>query len=132
MQKTLWALQQDSYDIKKLYHKILYTMSNFRIQVQGLSSTKILVGGVGGGVGQGLEKLSATMVGRRRKFKVLICLKPLDWLLIFFAFSGTFLNMSRTFLVCQNNFCKPFSFYKGFFIEVQKYFCLKWKHLDLT
>ena len=97
-------------------------MSNLRIQVQGLSSTKI-VRGVGWG--EGLEKMSATMVGRRRKFKVLVCLKPLDWLLMFFAFSGTFLNMSRTFLVCQNNFCEPFSCYKGFFIEVQKYFCLK-------
>ena len=31
------------------------------------------------------------------------------------VFSGTFLNMLRTYLVRQNKFCEFFSFYKGFF-----------------
>ena len=35
-------------------------------------------------------------------------------------FSGMFLNIFRVVLVDQNNLYKPFSFYKGFFIKIQK------------
>ena len=38
----------------------------------------------------------------------------------FLFFSGIFSNIFRVFLVHQNNLCKPFSFYKGFFIKIQK------------
>ena len=96
---------------------MFYTMSNLSIQVQGLSSTKIVGGGRGAGDGARSWKNVGHHGRPTEKFKVLKCLKPLKWLLNFFAISGTFLNMFRTFLLCQNNFCEPFSFYKGFFIE---------------
>ena len=35
---------------------------------------------------------------------------------IFYFFRNIF-NLFRIFLVCQNNFCEPFSFYKGFFYK---------------
>ena len=64
---------------------------------------------------QGLEKMWGTVVRRQRKFQILNGLKRLKWLWQFCAFSARFLNMLWIFLVCQNNFCEPFSFYKGFF-----------------
>ena len=75
--------------------------------------------GGGGGAGQGLEKMSATMVDRQRKCYVLND----KWHINFCHFSETFLNMLRIFIVRQNYFCETFSFYKGFFIKIPKYLC---------
>ena len=109
---------RNMYETRKQWYKksqqvVLFPAYRF---FQGRSSTKI-VGKVGGG--QGLEKMLATMVDRQRKCQVLNG----KWLINFCAFSETFLNMLRIFIVRQNYFCEPFSFYKGFFIKIPKYFC---------
>ena len=65
---------------------------------QGRSGTKI----VGGG--QGLEKILGFEWA-----------KTTQMALKFLLFSGTFLNMFRTILVRQNNFCESCSFCKVFY-----------------
>ena len=46
--------------------------------------------------------------------------KRLKWLWNFYVFSGTFLFFFTIFLLCKDNFCQRFTFYKGFFIKIQK------------
>ena len=46
--------------------------------------------------------------------------KTAQMALKFLFFPGIFLNMHRGFFVCQNNFCKPFSFYKDFSWKIYK------------
>ena len=66
---------------------------------------------VGGG-GQGLQKISDTMVGRRINFLVF---NGLTWLKRLF-FQNNF-KCFRIFLFCQNKFCEPFSSNKSLFLK---------------
>ena len=96
------------------YQAMSFTMT---LHIQGRSSTEI-VGGGGGGVRFGKS------VGHHgwptEKILVFEWRKMAQMTLNFFVFSGTFLNLFRIFLFRRNMFCEPFSFYRCFFIKIQK------------
>ena len=46
--------------------------------------------------------------------------KTAEMALKFLRFFRNIFIFSTIFLVCKDNFCKRFTFYKGFFIKIQK------------